>query len=403
MATLDGRPVLDAQCRLQGGGGGGLPTECEVSCGRVAAAGKEHRIEVTIRDAQQRRVSSAHVIPFVLHMPSTEGSDEGYSIAVLPMRLMHGNRQKIPYSFPLDGTSPVASPSYVQAAADSCHTDTLHLGQRAQEVADRGGEDADDVAWALFHRDVTLDVSGLLGRLQNQVRVGGLGNVSLSWPAGHGGVLGRANAYRIVPISYAAYPEFIRPHPLPKVYDVAPYRPGAQSDYRHHRLYGPLQEAEYFDDYSRSFFGFTRRKAGWDCMRHYEILAAGAIPYFANLSDVPANTMASFPKALVQEAMSMPGLDVALSADGSTLARASIDHAVFNHSHYFVLLDRLQAWTRRHLTTVALAQRVLRVMGLGPHTWDRAKVLFLVHPGGFGVSRHGALEAGCDVNDCFRM
>ena len=99
----------------------------------------------------------------------------------------------------------------------------------------------------------------------------------------------------------------------------------------------------------------------------------------------------------------MPGLDVALSADGSTLARASIDHAVFNHSHYFVLLDRLQAWTRRHLTTVALAQRVLRVMGLGPHTWDRAKVLFLVHPGGFGVSRHGALEAGCDVNDCFRM
>ena len=136
---------------------------------------------------------------------------------------------------------------------------------------------------------------------------------------------------------------------LPKVYDVAPYRPGAQSDYRHHRLYGPLQEAEYFDDYSRSFFGFTRRKAGWDCMRHYEILAAGAIPYFANLSDVPANTMASFPKALVQEAMSMPGLDVALSADGSTLARASIDHAVFNHSHYFVLLDRLQRLNNRSL------------------------------------------------------
>ena len=221
MATLDGRPVLDAQCRLQGADAGAGGAECEVSCGRIAATGKEHRIEVTIRDAQQRRVSSAHVIPFVLHMPSTEGSDEGYSIAVLPMRLMHGNRQKIPYSFPLDGTSPVASPSYVQAAADSCHTDTLHLGQRAQEVADRGGEDADDVAWALFHRDVTLDVSGLLGRLQNQVRVGGLGNVSLSWPAGHGGVLGRANAYRIVPISYAAYPEFIRPHPLPKVYDVA--------------------------------------------------------------------------------------------------------------------------------------------------------------------------------------
>lgn len=36
-----------------------------------------------------------------------------------------------------------------------------------------------------------------------------------------------------------------------KVYDFAPYRPGALSAFRHRRVYGPLQEAEYFDDYSR--------------------------------------------------------------------------------------------------------------------------------------------------------
>ena len=29
-----------------------------------------------------------------------------------------------------------------------------------------------------------------------------------------------------------------------------------------------------------SYFGSTKKKAGWDCMRHYEIVASGAVPFF---------------------------------------------------------------------------------------------------------------------------
>jgi hypothetical protein len=40
------------------------------------------------------------------------------------------------------------------------------------------------------------------------------------------------------------------------------------------------EEKDYYDDLARSFFGLTMQKGGWDCMRHYEILAAGAVVMF---------------------------------------------------------------------------------------------------------------------------
>ena len=43
-------------------------------------------------------------------------------------------------------------------------------------------------------------------------------------------------------------------------------------------------------------------------MRHYEILAAGAVPYFLGLAHCPSRTMAAFPRHLVLQAMALPGL-----------------------------------------------------------------------------------------------
>ena len=34
----------------------------------------------------------------------------------------------------------------------------------------------------------------------------------------------------------------------------------------------------------QAWFALTRPKGGWDCLRHYEILAAGTLPYFLDLS-----------------------------------------------------------------------------------------------------------------------
>ena len=48
--------------------------------------------------------------------------------------------------------------------------------------------------------------------------------------------------------------------------------------------------------------------------------------------------------------------------------------AVTFEQHYFHLLGRLRAWTWKHLTTTALAQRVLRAMGLPDSSWGSAKV-----------------------------
>lgn len=60
-------------------------------------------------------------------------------------------------------------------------------------------------------------------------------------------------------------------------------------------------EADYYNDYKQARFGVTLKKAGWDCMRHYEILANGCIPYFLNVNVCPPLTMFNFPKQLCWE------------------------------------------------------------------------------------------------------
>ena len=66
--------------------------------------------------------------------------------------------------------------------------------------------------------------------------------------------------------------------------------------------FGPGEQQLYHDEYRRSRFAATRKKGGWDCMRHYEILANGCIPIFENLEACPYFTMTTFPKELVLKA-----------------------------------------------------------------------------------------------------
>lgn len=42
-------------------------------------------------------------------------------------------------------------------------------------------------------------------------------------------------------------------------------------------------EKDYYEDLQRSRFGITTKRSGWDCLRHYEIAANGAVPCFRNL------------------------------------------------------------------------------------------------------------------------
>lgn len=60
-------------------------------------------------------------------------------------------------------------------------------------------------------------------------------------------------------------------------------------------------EEDYYNEYRQSIFAQTFKKGGWDCLRHYEILANGCIPYFIDIDDCPPMTMALWPKKLIKE------------------------------------------------------------------------------------------------------
>jgi hypothetical protein len=64
--------------------------------------------------------------------------------------------------------------------------------------------------------------------------------------------------------------------------EVAASLPGARLEYAF------ASEADYYADLQAARFGVTMKRAGWDCLRHYEIAANGCVPCFRNLSQKPA-------------------------------------------------------------------------------------------------------------------
>lgn len=51
--------------------------------------------------------------------------------------------------------------------------------------------------------------------------------------------------------------------------------------------YAFSREEDYYLDLQQSRFGITTKRGGWDCLRHYEIAANGAVPCFRNLEEKP--------------------------------------------------------------------------------------------------------------------
>jgi len=114
-------------------------------------------------------------------------------------------------------------------------------------------------------------------------------------------------------------------------------------------------EVNYYADYRRSVFGRTCKKAGWDCLRHYEILANGCIPWFTDLDKCPEMTLTHFPKTLVLKAM-------------KELERVDPgDPAVLT------CINELLKYTRTRLTTKAMASWVLETSGFS----DAKSILYL--------------------------
>jgi hypothetical protein len=96
------------------------------------------------------------------------------------------------------------------------------------------------------------------------------------------------------PINFSIPKQLIVSEVPKKTKDYASIIPGDISTYVYDN------QSDYYKDYQSSYYGVTFKKGGWDCLRHYEILMNGCIPYFPGLENCPAHTMTLFPKTLVQ-------------------------------------------------------------------------------------------------------
>lgn len=94
----------------------------------------------------------------------------------------------------------------------------------------------------------------------------------------------------VSPISFSIPEEKILPFPPPKS-QIFPLHI-VDSEVRSHlnrndQRYVFEREADYFKDLQKSKFGITTRRAGWDCLRHYEIASNGALLCFRDLDYKP--------------------------------------------------------------------------------------------------------------------
>ncbi|MGA7572566.1 MAG: hypothetical protein WCA97_01185 [Terriglobales bacterium] len=124
-------------------------------------------------------------------------------------------------------------------------------------------------------------------------------------------------------------------------------------DPRDTRTYIYKDESAYYGDYAESLFAVTIKKAGWDCLRHYEIMANRCIPHFIDLDSCPRTTLMFLPKYELRVASNL------LTSQGPAFfcTREGLDN-------WSALHQRIDLAFRRHCTTRALARYVIETASI---------------------------------------
>ena len=102
--------------------------------------------------------------------------------------------------------------------------------------------------------------------------------------------------------------------------------------------YAFLEQTDYFDDLAQSRFGITTKRAGWDCLRHYEIAAAGTVPCFRDLNKKPVEC-------------SPHGLNTSNCIAYHTAEDLAVRLSAIDDSEYDALLQASHQWVLEHTTT----------------------------------------------------
>eukprot|EP00667_Euglena_gracilis_P007848 EG_transcript_7929 len=122
------------------------------------------------------------------------------------------------------------------------------------------------------------------------------------------------------------------------------------------RVYADTDEEAYLGKYAAAKVVATRKKGGWDCLRHLEILVAGALLQFHNAAALDPLTLFHYPKECLAE-----------MADAAALPAAAYE------------AFRAEAWAffTAHLTCDSLVRFMMLAMEFDPCA--EGPVLFLDH------------------------
>ena len=104
--------------------------------------------------------------------------------------------------------------------------------------------------------------------------------------------------------------------------------------------YSYEDEHAYLEEYRRSNFALSTKKAGWDCFRHLEVIFSGAIPLIPRLESTPPGVMFAYPKDFLVQVFQ------AQAASGPLYPADDV-------------IEYLKDYAETHLTATAMARYLL--------------------------------------------
>ena len=110
-------------------------------------------------------------------------------------------------------------------------------------------------------------------------------------------------------------------------------------------------ENEYYKDMSQSWFGLTCKKGGWDCLRHYEILASGSLLLFRDYDKKPK----------LCSPQNLPCYSYSTKDELYDIMNSLVKNNKPTNK-YWEMLEKQQHWLNNFGTTIARAKNIINIL-----------------------------------------
>lgn len=166
----------------------------------------------------------------------------------------------------------------------------------------------------------------------------------------------------LFPISYSIPESKIVNYIPDKTKMVSDLIPGNKDTY----IYNT--EEDYYNEYKKSMFALTFKKGGWDCMRHYEILACGCIPFFPDINECPYYILYFLPKDLIKK-----GNLLYEKYKNKNISELTQEDKSLLSEH----IEKLLIFTKTYCTTLNLSKYTIKMLNEKCHVNNIKKILFI--------------------------